>query len=426
MQCGATVRATPLVAVMVTVTNGVLAKVADVTGSTAALYPAPRLTIQGGAGGVYPILAVRIRKPRERAGTAGETPARVVIGKQVWWGSTRPKGRDGMHDRAALLQPHLVFASKNLEETRAFMHGKEFFLDVHPRDAGLLDFVAHAAYLPGSYIGCIHYGPAVSVRLPPDRRRDDFWIHFPLRGNFEVINKAGRIVSSPTRSAVSSPDGHVMRSEAGSARVTLSVSKATAMAQLAALLGDVPDRPLEFLPEFDLAGTWGRRLSRHMYLAMCELDAAWAEPPSVVMLNMYEQLIVTSLLLGQPSNYTAALNRLEDQAASGDVKRAIDFIDAHLHLPITLADIAQAAGVPGRTLLEHFKHHRGVSPVRYLRNARFARVREALLGAESKQTVTQIAMKWGFYHMGRFAAEYCQRFGEIPSQTYRRGRGARR
>ncbi len=31
------------------------------------------------------------------------------------------------------------------------------------------------------------------------------------------------------------------------------------------------------------------------------------------MLNMYEQLIVTCLLLGQPSNYTAALNRLEKQ-----------------------------------------------------------------------------------------------------------------
>jgi AraC-like DNA-binding protein len=328
---------------------------------------------------------------------------------------------------AALLQDHhLVFASKSLDETLAFMHSKEFFLEVHPRDAGILDFVAHAAYLPGSYIGCIHYGPAVSVRLPPDRKRDDFWIHFPLRGNFEVTNKAGRVVGGPDRSAVSSPDGHVMRSEAGSARVTLSVSRATAMMQLEALLGDTPGRSLEFLPEFDLGGMWGRRLSRHVYLAMCELDAAAAEPPSPVMLDMYEQLIVTTLLLGQPSNYTAALDRLEHQAAPGDVKRAIDFMQAHLQLPVRLADVAQAAGVPGRTLLEHFKHHRGVSPMRYLRNARFARVREALLHAEPKQTVTQIATTWGFYHLGRFAVEYCRRFGEPPSQTYRRGRGTHR
>jgi AraC-like DNA-binding protein len=329
-----------------------------------------------------------------------------------------------MHDGTApLLQHHLVFASRNLDETQAFMHSKEFFLDVHPRDAGMLDFIAHAAYLPGSYIGCIHYGPEVSVRLPPDRKRDDFWVHFPLRGNFEVINTAGRIVGGPDRSVVSSPDGHVMRSEAGSARVTLSVSRATALAQLAALLGDVPDRPLEFLPEFDLGATWARRLSRHMHLAMSELDAAAAEPPSLVMLTMYEQLIVTSLLLGQPSNYTAALNRLENRAAPGDVRRAIDFIEAHLQLPITLADIARAAGVPGRTLLEHFKDHRGVSPVRYMRNARFARVRDALLRVESKQGVAQIAMTWGFCHFGRFAAEYRERFGETPSQTYRRARG---
>ena len=93
---------------------------------------------------------------------------------------------------------------------------------------------------------------------------------------------------------------------------------------------------------------------------------------------MYEQLIVTGLLLGQPNNYTAALQRLENKVAPGDVKRAIDFIEAHLHLPISLADIARASGVPGRTLLEHFKDHRSVSPMRYLRDARLARVRDAL------------------------------------------------
>src|SRR6185295_17783832 len=94
--------------------------------------------------------------------------------------------------------------------------------------------------------------------------------------------------------------------------------------------------------------------------------------------HMYEQLIVTGLLLGQPNNYSAALQRLENMVAPGDVKRAIDFIEAHLRRPISLADIARASGVPGRTLLEHFKDHRSVSPMRYLREARLTRVRQAL------------------------------------------------
>jgi AraC-like DNA-binding protein len=320
-----------------------------------------------------------------------------------------------------LLRRYQVFASKNLDETQAFMASKEFFLDMRPRDAGALDIVSRVAYLPGIFIGCIHYGAAVSAGGRPDRHKDDFWVHFPLRGNAEIIGKVGSLECNPTRSVVVSADGNLMRSGADSERVTLSVSKATAMTQLTALLGELPSRRLEFLPEFDLEAVHARRLRRQVHLAIADLDEVGREGLGPVMINMYEQLIVTGLLLGQPNNYTAALQRLENKAAPGDVKRAIDFIEAHLRLPLTLADIAQASGSPGRTLLEHFKDHRGVSPMRYLREARLARVRQRLLQARDGETVTEIATAWGFYHLGRFALEYSQRFGESPSQTRRRG-----
>jgi AraC-like DNA-binding protein len=116
------------------------------------------------------------------------------------------------------------------------------------------------------------------------------------------------------------------------------------------------------------------------------------------MRGMYEQLIVTSVLLGQPNTYSATLQRLAKHAAPGDVKRATEYIEAHLHLPLTLADVAKAAGVPGRTLLEHFREHRGISPMRYMRDARFGRVRDALLAPVRKQSVTQIAVAWRFSH----------------------------
>jgi len=162
-----------------------------------------------------------------------------------------------------------------------------------------------------------------------------------------------------------------------------------------------------------------------MHLVIGDLDEAGPEGIGPVMLNMYEQLLVTGLLLGQPNNYSDALQRLENKIAPGDVRRAIDFIEAHLHLPMTLTDIARASGVPGRTLLEHFKNHRSVSPMRYLRDARLARVRDKLLRADSDESVTQIALAWGFSHLGRFAGDYRARYGETPSQTYRRGRVAR-
>ena len=64
----------------------------------------------------------------------------------------------------------------------------------------------------------------------------------------------------------------------------------------------------------------------------------------------------------------------------------------------------------------------GVPPMRFLRNHRLQRVREELLSAREAQ-VSDVALRWGFSHFGRFAAEYRKRFGESPSQTLA---GARR
>jgi transcriptional regulator GlxA family with amidase domain len=60
--------------------------------------------------------------------------------------------------------------------------------------------------------------------------------------------------------------------------------------------------------------------------------------------------------------------------------------------------------------------------MRYLRNARFQQAREALRRAPPETSVTDIAMTWGFSHMGRFSVEYRKRFGESPSDTLKRRR----
>jgi transcriptional regulator GlxA family with amidase domain len=51
----------------------------------------------------------------------------------------------------------------------------------------------------------------------------------------------------------------------------------------------------------------------------------------------------------------------------------------------------------------------------YVRNLRLERVRAALL--TSAETTGMIALDAGFTHLGRFAAAYRERFGELPSST---------
>ena len=46
--------------------------------------------------------------------------------------------------------------------------------------------------------------------------------------------------------------------------------------------------------------------------------------------------------------------------------------------------------------------------------------RRDLLTAGPEERVTNLAMRWGFYHLGRFSKLYATEFGELPSVTHRR------
>ena len=53
----------------------------------------------------------------------------------------------------------------------------------------------------------------------------------------------------------------------------------------------------------------------------------------------------------------------------------------------------------------------------YFRAFRLNAVRQELKTAPDTATVHEIAQRWGFWHIGEFAAAYRLLFGELPSQT---------
>ena len=105
------------------------------------------------------------------------------------------------------------------------------------------------------------------------------------------------------------------------------------------------------------------------------------------------------------------LGRFSPRRTAANVRRAVTYIEANLTAPVTLEDIVRAAGVSDRGLFRHFRSATGVSPMAYLRNARFERVRDALRQAGVEDKIVDIATLWGFDHMGRFAVQYRRRFG---------------
>ncbi|MEV4641431.1 helix-turn-helix transcriptional regulator [Actinoplanes sp. NPDC049548] len=100
------------------------------------------------------------------------------------------------------------------------------------------------------------------------------------------------------------------------------------------------------------------------------------------------------------------------------MRRAIEAVHAHPEHPFTAADLALAAGVSVRTLQAGFRRYVGCSPMAYLRQVRLSRAHDDLCAADpSRTTVGEIAYRWGFFHLGRFAAAYRSRYHSTPSET---------
>jgi transcriptional regulator GlxA family with amidase domain len=210
-----------------------------------------------------------------------------------------------------------------------------------------------------------------------------------------------------------------MRVAPASARLNLAPKTGALTRQLAALLGDTPEAALDFAPGLKLAEGHGKSLARFTRLAVCEFDRVDSVLSNAITISAFEQFVMTGLLLSQPHNFSEALRRLDRPILPREVKRAIDYMEVNLDTAIGLPEIVAASGVPGRTLFKHFRDFRGISPMRYLREARFKKVREALRRAEPHENFIGIALSRGFGHMGRFASEYRQRFGENLSETLR-------
>ena len=88
----------------------------------------------------------------------------------------------------------------------------------------------------------------------------------------------------------------------------------------------------------------------------------------------------------------------------------------------TITDLCREFSVSERTLQYGFQSYVGVSPQAYLRLCRLNRVRAALSQPATAETkVTEVATRFGFFHLGKFAQIYRLHFGETPSKTLARG-----
>jgi transcriptional regulator GlxA family with amidase domain len=149
-------------------------------------------------------------------------------------------------------------------------------------------------------------------------------------------------------------------------------------------------------------------------------ESLWRSP---LVAAQFEQLVMTTLLLAQPHSYSDLFLQPQPAIAPFHVKRAEAYIEAHLDEPVTIGTLAAVAGVSARSLQAGFQQFRDTTPMAHVRALRLQRAHDELLAADPQRTsVTDVAMQWGFVHLGKFAGAYKRRFGESPSETLRRWR----
>lgn len=235
-----------------------------------------------------------------------------------------------------------------------------------------------------------------------------------MGGKLSEISAAKTVVHNPGRTAVVRMTGHWQALSIGIRRETL-------IRELENHLGRAVSAEVELAPVLDMASLSGVGLRRNM-LKLCEILKRQSHRPQTLLAALDAQRsMISHLIESHRHNYTRSIHRAA-AAAPWQVRAAEEFMRANPGDPISIGDLAAIAGVSARTLQHSFRQHRGISPMQFLRDIRLQCVHRDLLWDGNIRTVAEAAVRWGFFHFGRFAAAYTQRHGESPSATLRRSR----
>jgi AraC-like DNA-binding protein len=115
--------------------------------------------------------------------------------------------------------------------------------------------------------------------------------------------------------------------------------------------------------------------------------------------------------LQAPEGHRSTMLRFEQALQRANSKR------------LSMTEICAQLQVQERSLRHLCAEHLGMSPTAYDRLRRMWHVRQMLRGSTlPSERVSAVARNHGFNDLGRFATNYRQTFGELPSSTLRRSR----
>jgi len=305
-------------------------------------------------------------------------------------------------------QEGVSFQTSDLEEivalvTRLFGHHR-----VSASGGEKLLGSVNAHQCGGVLVGQLGYGAQVKVEV--EEQRTAWFVTQPIGPDGAKDGhrfQAGELLMFPPQWR-----GTLALAPAGQLRNAV-ISDADLHGALQTLLGSALDRPLVFAPSLAPGSPQAERLGRIVDLMY---TASGGSPGFTPLLQQaWQRTFAMELLTLWPHSYSRFLEH--GTLLPRALRRACEYVEAHLGEPISVVDVACAASVGVRALELGFAKHFNQSPSRYIRNRRLDAAKEDLSASGGRANVAEVALKWGLSNPGQFSRSYRERFGELPSRT---------
>lgn len=259
------------------------------------------------------------------------------------------------------------------------------------------------------------------VLIQPGSLDDFYLVQIPLSGGARVTIGSQEFDCRPGMATIQNPDDPLeMYWNDKCRKLVLRFDRACFERFVELQFGHVPSRALKLASAFDFEKPGGAAFASLIRgMNMGAYDGRRDIPLSV--LAHWEMCFMSALLLMRTDD-DRGMTTEDRRDAPNAVRRVREYLEANAENVVELADICGVAGVPLRTLHHQFRRSLGKTPMQLLREIRLDRVRRDLLRPHPGASVTNVALKWGFDHLGRFSASYRQRFGETPRETMKGSR----
>ena len=316
--------------------------------------------------------------------------------------------------------PHIVhFSSADIDQARSVLNRFYYPVAVGTPD-GLGGFALDLTViqLGPLTVGQLSFAGPVTFLVP---ELNAYHVSMPISGRTHARHAGHDVVATPATGAVFGPGGPVYtRHDANSAELAVKIERTALENELAAMLGHPVEGPIDLAPAMKLSEGPGHSWSRLVRLVRAELEFPEGLIYQPLIAEQLRSCVLSGLLLSVSHRYHDELIGPTVAGPPRAIRRAVEAIHEEPERAFTVADLAGIAGMSVRSLQEGFRRHVGCAPMTYLQTVRLDRARDSLRRADpARVTVAAVAHRWGFAHLGRFAAGFRVRFGESPSETLR-------